>query len=58
MAFRGDGDTFAAFSGLVPVCYYCNPELRKVLAEAHYHPRDRMLTPLQVRAVVEFLGEP
>ncbi len=105
MAFHGDGDTFAAFSGLVPVCFilnrtcmtdkktnefriracskrelaalyfpetvdpnvavanlrylfHRNPELRKALAEAHYHPRDRMLTPLQVRAIVEFLGEP
>ena len=38
--------------------FHRNPELWKALAEAHYHPRDRMLTPLQVRAIVEFLGEP
>lgn len=35
-----------------------NPELREELSAAHYRPRDRMFTPLQVRGIVEYLGEP
>lgn len=38
--------------------FHRNHELEKTLAEAHYHPRDRIFTPLQVKAIVEFLGEP
>ena len=35
-----------------------NPDLRNELAEASYHSRCRMLTPLQVRIIVRYLGEP
>lgn len=35
-----------------------NPDLMNELAEARYHPRCRMLTPLQVRIIVRYLGEP
>lgn len=35
-----------------------NPDLRSRLAELHFRPRQRALTPLQHEAVVEFLGEP
>lgn len=35
-----------------------NPDLMKELAETRYHSRCRMLTPLQVRIIVRYLGEP
>ena len=35
-----------------------NPDLMNELAEARYQPRCRMLTPLQVRIIVRYLGEP
>ena len=35
-----------------------NPDLRRRLAELHYRPRQRALTPLQHAAVLEYLGEP
>ncbi len=35
-----------------------NPDLMKELAEARYQPRCRILTPLQIRIIVRYLGEP
>lgn len=35
-----------------------NPDLRQRLADLHFRPRQRVLTPLQHAAVVECLGEP
>ena len=35
-----------------------NPELRARLAELHYQPLQRVLTPLQHQAVLHYLGEP
>lgn len=35
-----------------------NPDLMKELAEARYQPRCRIVTPLQVRIIVRYLGEP
>lgn len=35
-----------------------NPDLQRRLAELHYQPRQRALTPLQREAIERFLGEP
>ncbi len=35
-----------------------NTELKAKLAELHYRPRQRALTPLQHEAIVRYLGEP
>lgn len=35
-----------------------NSELINRLNELHYHPRQRILTPLQHEAILEFLGKP
>lgn len=35
-----------------------NTELKSRLTELHYQPRQRALTPLQHKAVVDLLGEP
>lgn len=35
-----------------------NTELKAKLAELHYKPRQRVLTPLQHEAIVRHLGEP
>ena len=35
-----------------------NSELKAKLAELHYRPRQRALTPLQHEAIVRYLGEP
>ena len=35
-----------------------NPDLQRRLAELHFQPRQRVLTPLQHEAVLRYLGEP
>ena len=35
-----------------------NPALQCRLAELHFQPRQRVLTPLQHEAVLRYLGEP
>lgn len=35
-----------------------NTELKHKLAELHFVPRQRALTPLQHQAIIEYLGEP
>lgn len=35
-----------------------NGELQKELHELHFSPQCRVLTPLQVKAIVKYLGEP
>lgn len=35
-----------------------NPELQARLAELHFVPRQRALTPMQYEAIIRYLGEP